>query len=150
MDETDKAILRIMQRTSDISVEQIGEAVRLSHTPVWRRIRRLQKDGVLLGRFYRIDQKQVGLTVTVFASIKLDRHDEPALLRFEQAVRDKEEILECHSMTGSFDYLMKILVPDVESFEKLLKTSILHLPHVKDIHSSFALREIKRSEGFPI
>jgi Lrp/AsnC family transcriptional regulator len=150
MDDIDRAILRVVQRSPDISIDDIGEAVRLSHTPVWRRIKRLEQDGVLLGRYYRIDRKLVGLKVIVFASIKLDRHDETALLQFERAVREKEEIQECHSMTGSYDYLIKILVADVESFEKLLKTSILHLPHVKDIHSSFALQEIKKADSLPI
>jgi DNA-binding Lrp family transcriptional regulator len=150
MDDIDRAILRTLQRSPDLSIDEIGAAVRLSHTPVWRRIQRMHKQGVLLGRYYRIDRRQVGLKVIVFASIKLDRHDEPALLQFEQAVRDKEEIQECHSMTGSFDYMIKILVPDVESFEKLLKTSILHLPHVKDIRSGFALREIKKAETLPL
>ena len=150
MDRIDKAILRVMQRNADASVEEIGGEVGLSHTPVWRRIRRLEADGVILGRYCKLDRKRLGLEVVMMASIKLGRLDETGLVEFEEAVRGIPEILDCYSMTGSFDYLLKIVTSSVEDYEQLLKKKISHLPHLQGVTSALVLREVKQSEMLPI
>jgi len=150
MDAVDKAILRLLQSDATISIEKISQAVSLSHTPVWRRIDRLEKSGAILGRFCKIDRKALGLEVTVFASIKLSRQDETALVEFESAVRNIPEIMDCYSMTGSHDYLLKVVVPSVEGYEAVIKKKIVHLPHFRDLRSDIALREIKQTDALPI
>lgn len=150
MDAIDKAILRLLQADAKTSIDKISAAVGLSHSPVWRRIDRLEKAGVILGSSCRLDRHKLGLELTAFASIKLSRHDEKALVEFERAVQDVPEILDCYSMTGSFDYLLKILTQSVTSYEQLLKKRIANLPYLQDVHSNLALRELKRSDGIPV
>lgn len=150
MDRIDKAILRVLQRNADASVDVISGEVGLSHTPVWRRIRRLEQDGVIVGRYCKLDRKRLGLDVVMIASIKLGRLDEPALVEFEEAVRNIPEVQDCYSMTGSFDYMLKIVAGSVEGYELLLKKKISHLPHLQGITSALVLREVKQTEALPI
>lgn len=150
MDSIDKTILRLLQSDAKISIDKIAAAVGLSHTPVWRRIDRLEKAKVILGSTCKLDRMQLGLELTVFASIKLSRHDEKALVDFERAVLDVPEILDCYSMSGSFDYLLKIVTQSVTSYEQLLKRRVANLPYLQDVHSNLALREVKQSDGIPV
>lgn len=150
MDSVDLAILRLLQSNAKISVDEIGEKVGLSHTPVWRRIDKLQKAGVIQGTRTQLNRAAFDLGLTVFLSLKLNRHDEKSVLQFEDAVRLVPEVLECHSMSGGWDYLLKVLIESVESYETFLKRKILNLPYVSDLLSNIALREVSRNEGLPI
>lgn len=150
MDMIDRAILRLLQADATVSIEKISQAVSLSHTPVWRRIDRLEKSGAIVGRYCKVDRRVLGLEVTAFAYIKLSRQDEPALVEFETAVRDIPEIIDCYSMTGSHDYLLKVVAPSVEGYESLIKKKIVHLPHFREMNSNIALREIKQTDALPI
>lgn len=150
MDAKDKAILRMLQEDAKASIERIAGAVGLSHTPVWKRIDRLEKSGVILGTHCRLNREALGLEVTAFTSVKLSRHDEKALLEFERAVQHVPEIVDCYSMTGSFDYLIRVVVDSMAGYETFIKKKLVHLPYVGDMHSSLALREIKQAPGLPI
>jgi len=150
MDATDRKILRLLQRDALLSIEKIGAAVGLTHTPIWKRIDRMEKDKVILGAHYRLNRAALGLDITAFASIKLSRHDEKALVEFERAIDDVPEILEGHSMTGSYDYMLKIVVESIASYEAIVKKKIVHLPHFQDLHTNLALREVKQSVGLPV
>lgn len=150
MDATDRKILRLLQRDALLSIEKIGAAVGLTHTPVWKRIDRMEKDRVILGAHYRLNRAALGLDITAFASIKLSRHDEKALVEFERAIDDVPEILEGYSMTGSYDYMLKIVVESIASYEAIVKKKIVHLPHFQDLHTNLALREVKQSVGLPV
>lgn len=150
MDATDLAILRLLQANARISIEDIGARVRLSHTPIWRRIDRLQKAGVIQGTRTQLDRSAFNLGLTVFLTLKLGKHDDKSVLQFEEAIRLVPEVLDCHSMSGGWDYMLKIVTESVESYEALLKRKILTLPHVKDLLSNIALREVKRNDGLPI
>ena len=150
MDAIDFAILRLLQDDAKTSIEDIGERVRLSRTPIWRRIDRLQKEGVIKGTRTQLNRAAFNLGLTVFLSIKLGKQDAKSILQFEESVKQVPEILECHSMSGGWDYLLKVVTESVESYETLLKSKILNLPNVKDLLSNIALREVKRIEGLPI
>jgi Lrp/AsnC family transcriptional regulator len=150
MDGVDLAILRLLQSNAKISVDEIGAGVGLSHTPVWRRIDKLQKAGVIQGTRTQLNRSAFDLGLTVFLSLKLSRHDEKSVVQFEEAVKLVPEVLECHSMSGGWDYLLKIVVESVETYETFLKRKVLNLPHVNDLLSNIALREVSRNEGLPI
>jgi Lrp/AsnC family transcriptional regulator len=150
MDATDRKILRLLQRDALLSIEKIGAAVGLTHTPIWKRIDRMEKDKVILGAHYRLNRAVLGLDITAFASIKLSRHDEKALVEFERAIDDVPEILEGYSMTGSYDYMLKIVVESIASYETIVKKKIVHLPHFQDLHTNLALREVTQSVGLPV
>ena len=150
LDEIDLNILRILQRDPDRNIGQIGEAVGLSHTPTWRRIRRLQDSGVISGRRTILDGAKIGLDVSIMVMVRLDHHSAEALNRFEAATLNVPEILQCYTMSGEFDYLLRVVVASVRDYEQTVKGKLLKLPNVGTLNSHFALNEIKNSTDLPI
>jgi Lrp/AsnC family transcriptional regulator len=150
LDETDRKILRILQADPDRPIAAIGEAVGLSHTPCWRRIRKLQEAGVIKGRIALIDPELAGFDVSIFVFVRLERHSAAFLEAFEKATQDVPEILQCFTMSGEFDYLLRVVVPSVRAYEKTVKGRLLKLPHVGHISSHFALSEIKNTTALPL
>lgn len=150
MDEIDLKLLRILQRNALLPIAEIAEKVGLSHTPCWRRIRRLEESGVITRRVTILDPGKVNLPVSVFANVTMSSHSKTALTSFERAVEKEAEIVDCYSVTGSSDYLLRISVPDVAAYERYLKEHLVHLPNVDQVHSSFALREVKHTTELPI
>lgn len=150
MDETDRKILRILQESPDISIQATAERVGLSQTPCWRRIRKLEADGIIRGRVSLLDAGALGLSVNVFAHLRLKQHDEDTLEALERAVHSRPEILEAFSMSGESDYVLRIIVGGVEDYERFLKKVVLHLPGVASVRSSFALKCIKMTTALPI
>jgi Lrp/AsnC family transcriptional regulator len=150
VDRTDLKILDTLQRVPGISNADLGQKVGLSNVPCWRRLKRLEEAGAILERAVILDPKIMGLGVSVFAEVRLRQHDEDTLESFENEVRDRPEIVECFSMSGQQDYILRILVRDVEQYEVLLKKVLLHLPAVASINSSFALKKIKLTTQIPL
>lgn len=150
LDSLDRKILVALQRSPDLSIAELGEEVGLSQTPCWRRMRRLQDIGVLKSRTWILDADKLGLSVNVFAEVRIKHHDEETLEAFEQMTRECREIVECFSMSGQSDYLLRIVVGSVADYELLLKKVLLHLPGVGSINSSFALNAIKVTTSLPI
>lgn len=150
MDVIDRRILAALQAHPDLAISDIAEAVGLSTTPCWRRLKRLERDGVILGKAILLDAKALGLIVNVFAEIRLKQHDEATLVLLEEAVRNRPEIVECFSVSGEADYLMRILVGSIEAYEGFLKSVLLHLPGVAAVNSRFALGCVKLTSSLPI
>jgi Lrp/AsnC family transcriptional regulator len=150
MDDMDRKILRRLQHEPEISMAALAEEVGLSHTPCWRRIKRMEADGIILGRALLLDARSLSLGVDVIASLRLKQHDEATLDAFERASLDHPEIVECFSMSGESDYMMRIVVSSIEAYEMFLKKTLLHLPGVASINSSFALKQIKLTTALPI
>lgn len=150
MDSFDRRILIELQRDPGLSAAAVAERVGLSHTPCWRRIRKLEEDGTIVGRALLLDRKALGLNADIFAAIRLKIHDEKTLTEFEDAVRDRPEIVECFSMSGERDYLMHIVVADIAAYEIFLKKVLLHLPGVDSVNSTFALGCVKSTTQLPI
>jgi Lrp/AsnC family transcriptional regulator len=150
IDALDRKILSALQRHPDASIAELGEIVGLSQTPCWRRLKRMQDAGVVKQKIWLLDPKQLGLSVNVFAEVRLKQHDEQTLESFEHMTREQGEIVECFSMSGQSDYLLRILVGSVADYEKLLKKVLLHLPGVGSINSSFALQTVKLTTDVPL
>lgn len=150
MDDMDRKILSVLQSDSSQSVAEMAEKVGLSHTPFWRRLKRLEKDGVIRERVSVLDPQKLGLNITVFANIKLRQHDEDTLEAFERDVALFPEVVECYSMSGETDYVVRALVASIEEYERLLKRRLLHLPGVVAINSHFALKCIKLTTKLPL
>lgn len=150
MDETDRRILRALQLHPDLPVAELAEKVGLSHTPCWRRLKRLEADGVIIGRAVLLDARQLGLSVNVFANLRLRQHDEETLDALEREVCTHAEIVECFSMSGASDYTLRVVARSIEDYERFLKKILLHLPGVSSINSSFALKCIKMATSLPI
>jgi len=150
MDNIDRKILRAVQADQALSIQALAERVGLSHTPCWRRLKRLEDEGVIARRTLVLDQDAVGLPITVFASLKLKNHDEATLEALERAVLDRGEIIECFSLAGTSDYVCRIVVDSVAGYETFLKKTLLHLPGVAEVHSQLALKRVKLTTQLPL
>lgn len=150
LDDIDRKILRALQADAKITVGELADRVGLSPSPCARRVRLLEKEGVIKGYTAVLDQKKVGLPISAFASIKLERQREEDLDRFAEAVSRWPEVVDCYLMTGQRDYLMRIAAADLEAYERFLKDKLTRLDNVASIETSFALGQVKRAEVLPI
>jgi len=150
LDSIDRKILRALQADGKISVGELADRVGLSPSPCARRIRLMENAGVIKGYAAIVDQKKVGLPISAFASIKLERQREEDLDRFEEAVSRWPEVLDCYLMTGQRDYLMRIVAADLEAYERFIKDRLTRLENIASIETSFALGQVKRSEVLPL
>ena len=150
LDPIDRRILVELQESAEMSLQELGERVGLSHTPCWRRVRRLEQKGIITRRVALLDAKQLGLAVDVFVNVNLRRHQENALNRFEEAVQDVPEIVECYTVSGETDFMLRVVVSDVSAYERLLKATLVHLPEVGNLTSTFALRQVKYTTALPL
>ena len=150
LDSFDIKILRELQQDAEISMQDLGERVGLSHTPCWRRVKRLEKDGVIRKRVTLLDAKTLHLAVNVFVHVTLKNHRENGLTLFEEAVQDIAEIVECYTVSGDRDFLLRVVVADVSAYEHLLKHILINLPGVDNLSSTFALRQVKYTTEYPL
>lgn len=146
----DRKILRLLQHNADLSAAEIAEKVELSQSPCWRRIHRMQEEGLIERKVALLNPKLLGLSMTVFVDIKLSAHGRKNLEEFEQAVVGYPEVLECHTMAGSSDYLLKVVAKDIASYERFLRDHLLQRPHVQEAHSNIAMSEVKRTTELPL
>ena len=150
LDKAEREILRALQLNARISNVELAELVGLSESPCFRRTKQLEERGLIKGYRALLDQRQLGLEVTAFVQVSLNKQDESETIKFLQKVADEEHILECHAMSGSYDYLLKVLTRNMDHFSELSMQQILKYPGVKDIESHFSLKEIKLSPSLPI
>lgn len=150
LDNMDRKILRALQENADYSMAELGEKVGLSHTPCWRRIKRLESEGVIKGKVTLLDPKKLDLGITVHAYVIIKSHDEESLEAFEHGVQGINEVVECYSTSGEKDYVLRIIVDSVEHYEKLLKKQLVHLPNVASVNSTFALKQVKYTTQLPL
>lgn len=150
IDDTDLKILRILQSEPDINISDIGDRVGLSHTPCWRRIKKMEESGIIVGKVCLVDPEKTGLDVSIFVFVRLAIHSAEVLTEFEKATQSVPQILQCYTMSGEFDYLLRVVVPSVREYEKTVKGILLKLPHVGIMNSHFALNEIKNSTCLPL
>ena len=144
MDAIDRRILRALSRRGRLSNAELAEEVGLSASPCWTRVKRLEEQGVIKGYAALLDQAALGYPDTLFIEIMLERHDETNLARFEEAVRAIPEILECHLVSGEYDYMIKAVVGGTAGAESLLRERIYRLPGVRHTRTSFTLRCLKQ------
>ena len=150
IDAIDLKILDVLQRNARISNAELAQSVGLSPSPCLRRIRNLEKAGVISKYAAILDQTVVELSISVFVQVTLERQVESALETFERLIRERAEVLECYLMTGDADYLLRIVVPDVAAYEQFLKDHLTRIPGVSSIKSSFALNRVKYETALPI
>ncbi|HEV7371672.1 Lrp/AsnC family transcriptional regulator [Arenibaculum sp.] len=150
IDAFDRKIIRIIQAEPDIAIHALAERVGLSHTPCWRRLKKLEEGGVIKGRAVLLDADALGLPIAVFAHIRMKAHDEDTLESFEEAARSRPEIVECFSMSGEADFLLRIVMASVADYEIFLKKVLVHMPGVGSVNSSFALKCVKFTTMLPV
>jgi Lrp/AsnC family transcriptional regulator len=149
MDAIDRKILGVLQTDASLSVAEIGRRVGLSSTPCWKRIQKLEADGIIEKRVAVVNQDKVGLGVTVFVSIETDDHSEVWLAKFAELVGAMPEVLEFYRMAGDVDYMLRVVVPDIHGYDRFYKQLIAALP-LKNVTSRFAMERIKSTTALPL
>ena len=150
LDAIDRKILGVLQADSRTTMQDLADQVGLSISPCHRRVKLLEQRGVITRYMALVDQKSLGLHVSVFISIKLVRQKEEDLERFAKAISGWEEVLECYLMTGNRDYLLRVVAADLASYETFLKTKLTRLDGIASIESSFALSQVKYTIALPV
>lgn len=150
MDQKDRHIIRELQRNGRITNQDLAEAVNLSPSPCLRRVKNLEKSGVIRGYGARVDAKSYGLTVTAFVNIRLERHDEDTVTRFENEVMRMDEVIDCHVMAGQADYQLRVVVADLERYEHFVRSRLQPIGGLASIDTRFAYGTVKEAAGFPI
>lgn len=150
VDKIDRKILDVLQGEARISNADLAQRVHLSPSPCLRRVRDLEASGVISRYVALLNPLLLGLTVSVFIQVTLEKQVEAALEAFESAVRQRPEVMECYLMTGDADYLLRVVVPDVPSLERFIMEFLTRIPGVGNIKSSFALKQVKYNTALPL
>ncbi|MCP5209149.1 MAG: Lrp/AsnC family transcriptional regulator [Hahellaceae bacterium] len=150
-DRTDRRILELLQKDANLSNQELAEKVGLSPSPCLRRVKALEEAGVILGKVTLLERKQLGLYLSVLIQISMDRHTPERFELFEQTVADLPEIQQCFLITGQdADYMLKVVVPDMDAYQEFLLNKITRIPGVSGVHSSFILRRVIDTTALPL
>jgi Lrp/AsnC family transcriptional regulator len=150
LDKTDKKILRLLQTEADITAAAVGERIGASQATVWRRIQRFREEGLIPDQYVSLDRRKAGFHAMVFAQVKLNSQGRANLAAFSEAIERFPEVQECYVLMGNVDFLLRIVAPDVDAYEKFFFEKLSQIPGVQEITSSIALSEIKRTSVLPI
>ena len=149
-DGTDRRILEVIQEDARISNTELADRIGLSPSPCWRRVRTLEDNGVIERYVTLVNAKAVGLPITVFATVTLEKQVESALESFEKAVTERPEVMECNLMPGEFDYLLRVVVPDLTAYERFLMDHLTRIKGIASIKSSFSLKQVSYKTALPL
>lgn len=149
MDRLDRKILKLVQEDSTIAVADIAKKVGLSTTPCWRRIQKLEEEGVIRKRVALLDPIAINARVTVFVSIRTNTHSVEWLKRFSEVIAQFNEVVEFYRMSGEVDYLLRVVVPDIAAFDDFYKRLIAKI-EIRDVSSAFAMEQIKYTTEMPL
>ena len=150
LDHIDHKILHYLQENARITNAELADKVGLSPTPCLRRLRRLEKDRIILGYHTEINREALGINVTVIILVKLEREDDKTLREFEVEIKKRTEVMECYLVTGKFDYFIRVVIPSLSAYETFLSETILRMQNIATVESSFTLREVERKVAVPL
>lgn len=149
MDRIDNQILAILQKDASLPVVDIARKVGLSVTPCWRRIQKMEEDGIIKGRVALLDGQKIGMGMSVFVGIKTDQHNVDWLEQFAKSISALPQVVEFYRMSGEVDYMLRVVVPDMASYDVFYK-KLISTVKLKDVSSSFAMEEIKYTTALPV
>jgi Lrp/AsnC family leucine-responsive transcriptional regulator len=150
LDSFDQKILRILQNEGRLTNVELAKRIGLSPSPCLRRVKRLEAERIIEGYGARINRRACGLGVTVFVEVKLDRHREEDAERYRKAIRGLAEVVSCHIISGEADFLLEVVVGDLDQYSEFVLKKLRQIAGVKDMHSSFALETVKSSQPLPL
>jgi Lrp/AsnC family leucine-responsive transcriptional regulator len=150
LDAIDRQLLQALQKNGRATVGELAEQVSLSASPCWRRVRQLEDSGLVEGYHARLSRRQLGYGVTGFVQLQMENHTAQATEAFEREVVALPQVLSCHNLSGRYDYQLEVVAHDLESFADYLRTRIRALPGVREVSTSFSLKEVKRSLSLPV
>jgi DNA-binding Lrp family transcriptional regulator len=149
-DEFRRRILATLQHEGRLTNQELADRIGLSPSPCWRRVRELEKEGVIRRYAAILDPEKVGVGECVFLHVNLEMHSRESLIGFERAIRDRPEIVECYAVTGDADFLLKVFVPNIRAYDRFLNDIVFRIPGVAHVKSSFTLREVKNDTALPL
>ena len=149
MDRLDRKILRLLQEDATLAVADVAKKVGLSTTPCWRRIQKLEEEGVIRRRVAILDPTKINARVTVFVAIRTNSHSHEWLRRFSEVIQEFPEVIEFYRMSGDIDYLLRVVVRDIDGYDEVYKR-LIKMVELHDVSSSFAMEQIKFSTALPI
>lgn len=150
LDETDRRILRLVQRDATLSLAAIAQTVGLTATPCWKRLRRMEQGGVITGRITLVDPARIGLPVSVFVAIETADHSAAWIERFAEVVRGMPEVMECWRMGGDVDYLLRVVAADIAAYDAFYRRLVAAVPGLRNVSSRFAMERVKGDAGLPV
>jgi DNA-binding Lrp family transcriptional regulator len=150
LDAASVKILEILQQDSQVSTAELAEKVGISQTPCWRRQKELETDGYIQRYAAIVDRRKVGLMVCCHAHVTLNRHAAGVVEEFENAIQLRSEVVECYETTGASDYMIKVIVPDMEAYQAFLHDVLFKLKGVNQVNTAVALREVKYTTALPV
>ncbi|MEM0953868.1 MAG: Lrp/AsnC family transcriptional regulator [Pseudomonadota bacterium] len=150
LQKKDIQILEMLQRDASVSTNAIAERLNLSQSPCWRRINRIEQAGLIQKRVALLDRRALGMEVVVFATISLTANGRQNLEEFESRIVDYPEVMECYTMAGIWDYILKIVARDIAHYEDFVRNTLTTHPSIRELHSHMAVTEIKNSTELPL
>ena len=150
LDRYDIALLHELQRDARLSNTELAARIGLSAAPTWRRVKWLEEQGYITGYRAEIDRRKIGLGVLAFVRVDADRNTAAATRQLEEAIRRIPEVIACHYISGSGTFELEVMATDLDAFSKFAQGTLLNLPHVKDLHTSFSLGEVKAGGALPL
>ena len=150
MDSTDKKLISLLQVNGKLTMKELSSELGLSITPIYERLRRLEKNGTITGYHAHIDEKKAGFGLEVFCSVTLDSHKADFLREFENDIKKFDEVLECYHLAGSFDFLLKVMVKDMEDYGAFVNKKLAKLENIGLVHSHMVLKKIKQTRVLPL
>lgn len=150
LDTVDRSLLHALQQDGRATVGELAERVALSPSPCWRRVRQLEESGLISGYHAHLDRQRAGYGVLGFVQLGLHNHTAEITAAFEREVQALPQVLACHNLSGRYDYQLEVVAPSLEVFAEFVRTSIRSLPGVREISTSFSLKEVKRTVALPV
>ncbi|MBC9933474.1 Lrp/AsnC family transcriptional regulator [Chitinophaga qingshengii] len=148
LDKTDRRILEVLQKNARLNTKEIAHRIGLSVTPTYERLKKIEKMGVIRNYVTLLDPDKIGKTLVAFCNVSLQLHSQLLLKKFESAINPMEEVMECYHVAGTFDYLLKVVVDDMRSYQYFLTNKLAVIENIAQVHSSFVMTEIKHTTAF--
>ena len=150
IDTLDKSILKLLQTDAKLTIKEIGLRLNLTSTPIFERIKRLEKSNYIIAYRAIINRKKIGLSLMVFCDISLNQHEASYISKFEEDIKQFTEVIECYHIGGTFDYLIKVVAKDMDEYQYFIANKLASLDNIRKVQSSFVMNEIKSTASLPI
>ena len=150
IDSTDKAILNLLQENAKYTIKELSLRLNLTSTPIFERIKRLENDGYILSYSARIDRKKIGLSLVSYCNVSLKSHETSFLEKFEKDIIQFNEVTECYHIAGMYDYLLKIMVKNMEDYQYFVAKKLASIDNIGQVQSAFVMTEVKSTSKIPV
>lgn len=150
VDAIDRKIIKLLQQDGKMRIKEIAAQLGLTNTPVFDRIKRLEADGVITGYTAKVDRSKLGFQLIAFCSVSFDQHQRELIRNFEEDIAKLDEVLECYHIAGMFDYLLKVLVVDMDQYQQFITEKLASIQYIGKVQSSFVMTEVKQEQVFPL